>query len=105
MTVMGLVTCKKQQCHQPKFHGSVRNGFKFYVNQSKKLFEKAGNLIKYVGVQEDGVLKKITDAAEVLKNFNVVVDSCFGIKCNAAYQYAIEQFCLVQKIARNYFSS
>ena len=29
----------------------------------------------------------------MLKSFNVVVDSCFGIKLNAVYQYAIEQFC------------
>ena len=62
-------------------------------NQAKKLLEKADNLIKYVGVQESSVLEKINDAADVLKSFRVVVDACFGIKLNAAYQYAIEQFC------------
>ena len=57
------------------------------------LFEKAQNLKKYIGVQEEEVSKEISDVADTMEKFNEVVDACFGMKLDPYYKHKIEEFC------------
>ena len=63
-------------------------------NQAMLLLERAGNLINYVGVQDEEVLECLTNIVTVLMLFKTVVKSCFGVKLNMAYKLAIENFCV-----------
>ena len=57
------------------------------------LLEKVGNLINYVGVQDDVLLKDISQVIEVLESFHKVVKHCFGLTLNPGYQHSIREFC------------
>ena len=66
-------------------------------NQAMLFLKRAGNLINYAGVQEDGVLETINNVITVLLLFKIVVDSCFGVKLDLAYKSAIENLCQIQR--------
>ena len=54
------------------------------------LLEKVGNLINYVGVQDDVLLKDISQVIEVLELFHKVVKHCFGLTLNPAQDISIQ---------------